>query len=104
MLTVDSVTVNLADGHFLKVGLGFQLAIGQVAETAKTDNMGAAALNSCSPNCARKPPAISGPKHSNRCASNSASRSAASEGKEPNPGLKYEGKILTVYFTDFVSQ
>src|SRR5262249_35697120 len=41
VLTVDSVTVNLADpGHFLKVGLGFQLAPGIVLQTAKDENLG----------------------------------------------------------------
>jgi flagellar FliL protein len=104
VLTVDSVTVNLADGHFLKVGLGFQLAMGQVAETAKADNMGAGALNYVLTELRKKTTANLGPKDLEPLRQQLGYAVCASDGKGANKSMKYEGKILTIYFTDFVSQ
>ena len=104
VLTVDSVTVNLADNHFLKLGLGFKLPMGVLPDTAKTDNLGAAALNYVLTELRKKKQADLGPTDLEPLRQKLGSAICSSEGKPPNPSMKYEGKILTIYFTDFVSQ
>jgi flagellar basal body-associated protein FliL len=104
VLTVDSVTVNLADDAFLKVGLGFQLAMSQVLEKAKDENMGSAALSYVLTELRKKKSTELGPKDLEPLRQQLGFAICASEGKGENPGMKYEGKILTVYFTDFVWQ
>ena len=104
VLTIDSVTVNLADNHFLKLGLGFKLPMGVVAETAKDENVGAAALNYVLTELRKKRQSDLGPADLEPLRQKLGYTICSSEGKPPNPSMKYEGKILTIYFTDFVSQ
>jgi flagellar basal body-associated protein FliL len=45
ILELDSVTVNLADGHYLKLGLGLQLPEGTLMEEIESEGIGAPALD-----------------------------------------------------------
>jgi hypothetical protein len=104
VLVVDSVTVNLVGSHFLKLGLGFKLPVGVLADTAKTENLGAPALNYVLTELRKKSQNDLGPNALEPLRQKLGYAICSSEGKPPNPSMKYEGKILTIYFTDFVSQ
>ncbi len=98
VLAVDSVTVNLADGHFLKFGLGIQFAPGVVIDTVKPENPGAAATNYVLTQLRTKTTADLGPK------ALAPLQSAFSYAVCHDDKMNFEGKILGIYFTDFVSQ
>ena len=99
ILTMDSVTVNLAgDGsHFLKMGVGFQMPPKTVIDTVKTDNPGTPALSYLISVMRTK------------------TMDDLQKPLEPlreqlgyqicvNPALNDGGSITTIYFADFVAQ
>lgn len=98
VLAIDSVTVNLADGHFLKFGLGIQFIPGIVTDTVKTENPGSAALNYVLTQLRTKTTTDLGPK--------ALAPLQAQYGYAicHDDKLNAEGEILGIYFTDFVSQ
>jgi flagellar FliL protein len=96
VLDVDSKTLNLADGHFLKIGLGLQLPLKSVPEeVAKTENWGA----------------ITGQIVLNTFAGEAMADILPTKQREKlrheignEVCKKSEGKATTVYFTEFVAQ
>jgi flagellar FliL protein len=98
VLVLDSVTVNLADGHFLKFGLGIQFAPGVVVDTVKTENPGAAAMNYVLTQLRTKTQSDLGPRALAPLQSQLGYTVCSDE------KMNFEGKILGIYFTDFVSQ
>jgi flagellar basal body-associated protein FliL len=96
VLTVTSTTLNLADGHFLKIGLALQLPVGSVvADVEKTENWGA----------------ITGQVVLNTFANESMADILPTKLREKlrhevgnEVCIKSEGKATTVYFTEFVAQ
>jgi flagellar basal body-associated protein FliL len=92
--TLDSITINLAAGHYLKIGLALQVPAGMDPTTVKdTENWEAVALKTVIDT-------LSGQTLD--------TLSAQREIDENNIGdavcRKTDGKVLTVYFTDFVMQ
>lgn len=104
VLVADSVTVNLADTHFLKLGLGFKLPMGVVVDTVKAENLGSAALNYVLTELRKKRQSDLGPADLEPLRQKLGYAICSSDGTPPNASMKYEGQILTIYFTDFVSQ
>jgi flagellar basal body-associated protein FliL len=95
VLEMDPLTVNLADGHYLKVGIALQLDKVGVVLTAKDDGLGAKALDmaiaALSPKTMKQ---LSEPK----------AREALKRELGVDTCMAYEGEVLTVYFTNFVMQ
>src|SRR5262249_13947261 len=95
VLQMDPMTVNLADGHYLKVGVALQLKKGVVVETAKDDGLGAKALDMTISALSPRTMADLG-------------KASAREGVKQKLGYDvceaYNGEALTVFFTDFVMQ
>lgn len=100
VVPLQSITLNLTDGHFLKVGLALQLS--QAASPAAG---GAAAAA----------PAIDGSKaldaaiailgaHSYAQLLAPGGRTAAQRALTAEVGKRYDGEVLKVYFTEFVMQ
>jgi flagellar FliL protein len=92
--TLDSITINLAAGHYLKIGLALQVPAGMDPTTVKdTENWEAVALKTVIDT-------LSGQTLD--------ALSAQRETDENNIGdavcRKTDGKVLTIYFTDFVMQ
>ncbi|MGO9875082.1 MAG: flagellar basal body-associated protein FliL [Acidimicrobiia bacterium] len=92
--TLDSITINLAAGHYLKIGLALQVPAGMDPTTVKdTENWEAVALKTVIDT-------LSGQTLD--------TLSAQREIDENNIGdsvcRKTDGKVLTIYFTDFVMQ
>jgi flagellar FliL protein len=102
VLVLDSITVNLADGHFLKFGLGIQFVPGVVADTVKTTNPGAHALNYVLEQLKTKSQGDLGPKSLGPLQSQLGYKICTDGPKQDD--LNDEGKILGIYFTDFVWQ
>lgn len=95
VLELDPVTLNLADGHYLKVGLALQLPSGVDPGTAGEQGFGAMALDM----------AIS--KLSAKTMDELRPTSARKELKyELGDAVcnGYDGNVLTIYFTEFVMQ
>ena len=96
VLSVDAKTLNLADGHFLKIGLALQLPVGSiVADVEKTENWGA----------------ITGQVVLNTFANEAMADILPTKQREKlrhevgnEVCIKSEGKATTVYFTEFVAQ
>ena len=92
VVKLDPITVNLAGGHFLKLGLSLQ-----ASADAGEDVSGAKALDA----------AIEAVQRQDASAS-CRPRRRAGQGRRrcwsrPSSGL-YEGKVYDIYFTDFVMQ
>jgi flagellar basal body-associated protein FliL len=104
VLTLDSVTVNLNDGHFLKLGLGLQLTKAAVLDTAKSENIGSAALGYVLDKLRHKTMADLGPRALEPLREQLGYDICSSDAKHPVQGKAYDATILTVYFTDFVMQ
>ncbi len=90
VVVADSVSINLAGGHYLRLGLGLQLtaAVAEAPETAKALDIAIALF-------------------SGRTAeevSDLAQRDALKEELKKELVEAYEGEVMDVYFTDFVSQ
>ncbi len=95
MLKLDSTTINLADGRYLKVGIGLQLAASTDLKTFTADDGGAKALD-----LAIK---LLGSKGYNDLIS-VKSRDAVQTALSQQVAAAYENKVLGVYFTEFVMQ
>jgi flagellar FliL protein len=95
VLEMDPLTVNLSDGHYLKVGIALQLKLGAVAATDKDNGTGARALDmaiaSLSP-------------HTMAQLTQSGVRDSLKQKLGYDTCMAYQGSALTVYFTDFVMQ
>jgi flagellar basal body-associated protein FliL len=92
--SLDAITINLAAGHYLKVGMALQVPTGLDPTTVKTtENWEAVAAKTVID-------ALSG--------QTIEALSAHRQAEESNIGddvcRKTEGKVLTIYFTDFVMQ
>lgn len=95
VLELDSVTVNLADGHYLKLGLALQLKAGMTAEAAGKEGLGAKALDMALERLSAKemPELIA-----------AEARAEIKQQLGLDTCLAYEGEVTTVYFTEFVMQ
>ncbi len=98
VLTLDPITLNLADGHYLKLGLALQMvkekSSGEAATTTAASE-GAKALDL----------AIT------RFASTTMNQLLATGGREKAKAQlkeavvkRYDGKVMDIYFTEFVMQ
>ena len=95
VLELDPLTVNLADGHYLKVGLALQLDKATVVETAKDEGLGAKALDMAI--------AALSPKSMDELGQSKV-RDELKQKLGADACMAYEGEVLTVYFTNFVMQ
>jgi flagellar basal body-associated protein FliL len=95
VLELDPLTVNLADGHYLKVGLALQLDKATVVETAKDEGLGAKALDMAI--------AALSPKTMDELGQSKV-RDELKQKLGSDACMAYEGEVLTVYFTNFVMQ
>ncbi len=96
VLTLDqSVTVNLEDGHYLKVGLAFQLPVGKDPKAAKDEGLAAKATDMALA-------ALS--KHTMDELSKPASRQKIQQQLSFDTCRSYEAGVLSTYFTEFVMQ
>jgi flagellar basal body-associated protein FliL len=92
--SLDAITINLAAGHYLKVGLALQVPVGTVPDDVKkTENWEAVALKVAIDS-------LSGQTLDDLTAKRQAEEHAIGD----EVCRKTEGKVLTVYFTDFVMQ
>jgi flagellar basal body-associated protein FliL len=92
--SLDAITINLAAGHYLKVGLALQVPAGVDPSTVKTtENWEAVALKTTIDT-------LSGQTLDTL----SAQRQAQENSIGDAVCRKTEGKVLTIYFTDFVMQ
>jgi flagellar basal body-associated protein FliL len=92
--SLDAITINLASGHYLKVGLALQVPVGVDPSTVKTtENWEAVALKTTIDS-------LSGQTLDDL----SAKRQAEEHSIGDAVCRKTEGKVLTIYFTDFVMQ
>jgi flagellar basal body-associated protein FliL len=92
--SLDAITINLAAGHYLKVGLALQVPAGVDPSTVKTtENWEAVALKTTIDT-------LSG----QTLDALSAQRQAQENSIGDAVCRKTEGKVLTIYFTDFVMQ
>ncbi len=94
-LEIDPVTVNLADGSYLKLGLALQLKEGITAEAAAKEGFGAKAVDMALEVLSAKemPELIS-----------AEARTAIKTQLGFDTCVAYHGDVLTVYFTEFVMQ
>lgn len=95
VLELDSITINLADSHFLKIGLALALPVGTVVQTAKDNGVGAEATNLVIDR-------LSGQTMSALMTGNARAQLRKQIGYDTC--MQYDGKVLTVFFTDFVMQ
>ena len=93
ILDLDPITLNLSDGRFLKVGLSLQLAKGSSAEKMKPE--AAKALDAAI--------ALLSSRSYNQLTAPGGREQAKAELSQRVATL-YEGKVLGVYFTNFVMQ
>jgi flagellar FliL protein len=91
----ESVTVNLADGAYLKVGIALQLASGIDPTTAKTDGLGDRATDITLKELA---------KHTMGGLAPPVARNHVQQQLSFDVCRAYLGKVLSVYFTEFVMQ
>ncbi len=90
-----SVTVNLADGAYLKVGIALQLDAGIDAKVAKDDGLGDKATDLTLKALA---------KHTMGGLAPPSARNRVQQQLSFDVCRAYEGKVLSVYFTEFVMQ
>ena len=93
ILDLEPITLNLADGRFLKIGVSLQLAKGSSAEHMKTES--AKALDATI--------ALFGARTYAQLTAPGGRDQAKAELSQKVAGL-YEGNVLGVYFTNFVMQ
>jgi flagellar basal body-associated protein FliL len=92
--SLDAITINLAAGHYLKVGMALQVPAGIDPTTVKTtENWEAVAAKTVID-------ALSG----QTIEALSAHRQTEENSIGDTVCRKTEGKVLTIYFTDFVMQ
>ncbi len=87
---VDSVSINLSGGHYLRLGLGLQLTeeVHEDVSTAKALDLAIALFS----------------QRSLEEVSDATERDALKEELKHELEEAYEGEVMDVYFTDFVSQ
>jgi len=95
VLEMDPLTVNLSDGHYLKVGVALQLKLGAVVATAKDDGTGAKALDMAI--------AALSPKTMAQLTQPNV-RESIKQKLGYDTCMAYKGEALTIYFTTFVMQ
>jgi flagellar basal body-associated protein FliL len=97
VLELDPLTVNLADGHYLKVGIALQLdkTAGADVAKAKDEGLGAKALDMAI--------AALSPKTMEELGQSKV-RDQLKQKLGTDACMAYEGEVLTVYFTNFVMQ
>lgn len=95
ILGLDSVTVNLRDGNYLRLGLALQLAEGVDATAFKDQGLGNKALAMVLGELA---------KHSMAELLPPTERSKITDDLGFATCRAYEGKVLTIYLTEFVTQ
>jgi flagellar FliL protein len=102
VVPLQSMTLNLTDGHFLKVGLALQLsqAATPAGGTAETTTAGPAVDGSKALDAAI---AILG-SHSYAQLLAPGGRASAQRALTAEVGKRYDGEVLKVYFTEFVMQ
>jgi len=93
ILDLDPITLNLSDGRFLKVGISLQLAKGSSADKMKTES--AKALDAAI--------GLLSAKSYNDLVAPGGRDQAKAELSKRVADL-YEGKVLGVYFTNFIMQ
>ena len=93
ILDLDPITLNLSDGRFLKVGISLQLAKGSSPDKMKTES--AKALDAAI--------ALLSSRSYNQLTAPGGREQAKAELSQRVATL-YEGKVLGVYFTNFVMQ
>ena len=95
VLELEPLTVNLADGHYLKIGIALQLDTATLVEVAKEEGLGAKALDMAIAALSTK-------------TMDDLSKAKVREELKQKLGVDtchaYEGEVLTVYFTNFVMQ
>ena len=91
----ESVTIDLADGAYLKVGIALELAPGLDPTVAKTDGLGDEATDITLKELARHTMAGLAPP---------AARNKVQQQLSFDVCKAYDAKILSVYFTEFVMQ
>jgi flagellar FliL protein len=93
VVALDAITLNLADGRFLKLGLALQLAPG--TEVSDADSFGARALDQTIDLLGT---------YTYKDLSVKGARAKAKEKLSKAVSEAYDGKVLSVYFTEFVMQ
>jgi flagellar FliL protein len=90
VLTVDAVSVNLADGHYLRLGLGLQLTadVAEAPDPAKALDLAIALFSG----------------HTVAEVSDPATRDALKAELVTQLSEAYEGEVMDVYLTNFVTQ
>ncbi|QTE29880.1 flagellar basal body-associated FliL family protein [Pengzhenrongella sicca] len=90
VLTVDAVSVNLVDGHYLRLGLGLQLTEGEHegVDPAKALDLAIALFSG----------------HTVAEVTDPATREALKAELVAELSEAYEGEVMDVYLTDFVTQ
>lgn len=94
VVALDAITLNLADGRFLKLGLALQLADGIEIE-GEAANFGARALDEAIDHMGT---------YTFKDLSAPGARAAAKESLSEAVAAAYDGAVLAVYFTEFVMQ
>jgi flagellar basal body-associated protein FliL len=95
VLEMEPLTVNLADGHYLKIGIALQLDKATLVETAKDEGLGAKALDMAIASLSTK---------TMDQLSEATVRDELKRDLGVDTCMAYEGEVLTVYFTNFVMQ
>ena len=90
VLKVDPVSVNLSDGHYLRLGLGLQLTkdVAEAPDPAKALDLAIALYSG----------------HTVAEVSNPATRDALKAQLVTELSTAYEGEVMDVYLTNFVTQ
>ena len=92
--SLDAITINLAAGHYLKVGMALQVPVGLDPTTVKTtENWEAVALK-----------AVIDTLSGQTLDDLAAKRQQVENQIGDQVCRKTDGKVLTIYFTDFVMQ
>jgi flagellar basal body-associated protein FliL len=97
VLVLDPVTVNLADGHFLKMAIGFQLPHGALLEELEAENPATPALAFILEEMRKRTTKMLGPKELPHLREDLGYKVCV------NPEMNAHGQITTIYFTDFVT-
>lgn len=95
VVKLDPVTLNLTDGHFLKLGMALQFALAEGGHGGSGEPDGSQALD------------IAIAQLSNREMTELSSSKARAKAKAElvkEIGYAYHGEVLDVYFTEFVMQ
>lgn len=90
VVPIDAVSVNLADGHYLRLGLGLQLtaAVSEAPDTSKALDLAIALFSG----------------HTVAEVSDPVTRDALKAELVTELSDAYEGEVMDVYLTDYVTQ